>query len=96
MCSCSTIFLVSLCFLIFLVFFLLVSGPAVIGHSCCGVPANVLSVCLFVFWAKLIKKINLSKLENYGILYKFASESILSGANLELRRNGSFKTKICD
>ena len=24
------------------------SGPAVIGHSCCGVPANVLSVCLFV------------------------------------------------
>ena len=32
-------------------------GPAVIGHSCCGVPANVLSVCLFVclFLAKLIK-----------------------------------------
>ena len=26
-----------------------------IGHSCCGVPANVLSVCLFVFFAKLIK-----------------------------------------
>ena len=25
------------------------SEPAVIGHSCCGVPANVLSVCLFVF-----------------------------------------------
>ena len=24
------------------------SEPAVIGHSCCGVPANVLSVCLFV------------------------------------------------
>ena len=24
------------------------SGPAVIGHICCGVPANVLSVCLFV------------------------------------------------
>ena len=23
-------------------------GPAVIGHSCCGVPTNVLSVCLFV------------------------------------------------
>ena len=33
------------------------SEPAVIGHSCCGVPANVLSVCLFVclFLAKLIK-----------------------------------------
>ena len=34
-------------------------GPAVIGHSCCGVPANVLSVCLFVclfFLAKLVKK----------------------------------------
>ena len=30
------------------VLFFLVSGPAVIGHSCCGVPANVLSVCLFV------------------------------------------------
>ena len=32
-------------------------GPAVIGHSCCGVSANVLSVCLFVclFLAKLIK-----------------------------------------
>ena len=29
--------------------------PAVIGHSCCGVPANVLSVCLF--FAKLINKI---------------------------------------
>ena len=29
-------------------FSLLVSRPAVIGHSCCGVPANVLSVCLFV------------------------------------------------
>ena len=29
--------------------------PAVIGHSCCGVPANVLSVCLFVFFAKRIK-----------------------------------------
>ena len=42
--------LVSLCFLIFLVFyyFFLASGPAVIGHSCRGVPANVLSVCLFV------------------------------------------------
>ena len=26
------------------------NGPAVIGHSCCGVPANVLSVCLFVFF----------------------------------------------
>ena len=25
------------------------SEPAVIGHSCCGVPANVLSVFLFVF-----------------------------------------------
>ena len=25
------------------------SGPAVIDHSCCGVPANVLSVCLFFF-----------------------------------------------
>ena len=24
------------------------SEPAVIGHSCCGVPANVLYVCLFV------------------------------------------------
>ena len=24
------------------------SEPAVIGHSCCGVPANFLSVCLFV------------------------------------------------
>ena len=37
-----------------------INGPAVIGHSCCGVPANVLSVCLFVclfvFLAKLIKK----------------------------------------
>ena len=32
----------------FYYYFLLVSGPAVIGHSCCGVPANVLSVCLFV------------------------------------------------
>ena len=33
------------------------SEPAVIGHSCCGVPANVLSVSLFVclFLAKLIK-----------------------------------------
>ena len=31
------------------------NGPAVIGHSCCGVPANVLSVCLFVFFAKRIK-----------------------------------------
>ena len=27
----------------------MVVWPAVIGHSCCGVPANVLSVCLFVF-----------------------------------------------
>ena len=52
----AVLFLVSLCFLIFLVFiFFLVSGPAVIGHSCCGVPANVLFVCLFVFLAKLIK-----------------------------------------
>ena len=41
-------------------FFLLVSGPAVIGHSCCGVPAKVLSVCLFVCLfalTKLTKKI---------------------------------------
>ena len=38
-----------------------INGPAVISHSCCGVPANVLSVCLFVclfvFLAKLFKKI---------------------------------------
>ena len=28
----------------------------IFGHSCCGVPANVLSVCLFVFFlAKLIE-----------------------------------------
>ena len=26
---------------------LLVSGPAVVGHRCCSVPVNVLSVCLF-------------------------------------------------
>ena len=52
----AVVFLVSLSFLIFLVFFLSVSGPAVIVHSCCGVPANVLSVCLFVcIVAKLIK-----------------------------------------
>ena len=43
------VFLVPLCFLIFLaLIFLLVSRPNVIGHSCCGVPANVLSVCLLV------------------------------------------------
>ena len=39
-------------------YFLLVSRLAVIGHSCCGVPANVLFclfVCLFVFLASLIK-----------------------------------------
>ena len=52
----AVVFLVSLSFLIFLVFFLSVSGPAVIVHGCCGVPANVLSVCLFVcIVAKLIK-----------------------------------------
>ena len=45
----AVVFLVSLSFLIFLVFFFLsVSGPAVIVHSCCGVLAYVLSVCLFV------------------------------------------------
>ena len=82
----------------FIIFCLFISIQApVIGHSCCGVPANVLSFCLFFFLAKLRKKINLSKLENYGILSdKIASNLILSGANLELRRNGSFKTKICD
>ena len=36
------------------------AGLAVIGHSCCSVPANVLSVWLFVcfvfFLAKLIKE----------------------------------------
>ena len=48
------VFLVSLGVLNF--FFFLVSGLAVIVHSCCGVPANVLSVCLFFFFlAKLIK-----------------------------------------
>ena len=86
-------------FFIIFCFFISIRTP-VIGHSCCGVPANVLSFCLFVclfFLAKLRKKINLSKLENYGILSdKIASNLILSGANLELRRNGSFKTKICD
>ena len=30
-------------------------GPTVIGHSCCSVPANVLSVCLFVFFGKANK-----------------------------------------
>ena len=47
----AVVFLVLQCFLR-LLFFLLVSRPAVIGHSCCGVPANILSVCLFVclFW----------------------------------------------
>ena len=35
--------------LVFL-FFFLVSRLTVTGHSCCGVPANVLSVCLFVFF----------------------------------------------
>ena len=31
-------------------FFVLVVGPAVIGYSCCGVPANVLSVCFVLFF----------------------------------------------
>ena len=31
------------------------SEPAVIGHSCCGVPANVLSVCLFFGEANKLK-----------------------------------------
>ena len=57
LCSCSffsiAVFLHISCF-----YFLLVFGPAVIGHSCCSVPhANVVSVCLFFFLlAKLIKK----------------------------------------
>ena len=64
-CSCSIsclgVFLNISCLLLLLLLLsllllLLVSGPAVIGHSCCGVPANVLSVCLFVcFLAKLIE-----------------------------------------
>ena len=52
----AVVFLVSLSFLIFLSLFLSVSGPAVIVHSCYGVLAYGLSVCLFVcFLAKLIK-----------------------------------------
>ena len=45
-CSCSFS-----CIAVFFnfFFFLFVSGPAIIGRSCCGVPANVLSVCLFCF-----------------------------------------------
>ena len=43
-CRCVFFLLV----LVFLFFFFLVSRPTVTGHSCCGVPANVLSVCLFV------------------------------------------------
>ena len=35
--------------------FLLVSGPAVIGHSCCGVSANVLSFFFFLGEANKIK-----------------------------------------
>ena len=27
---------------------LLVSGPALVGHRCCSVTVNVLSLCLFV------------------------------------------------
>ena len=51
----AVVFLVSLSFNISF-FFLSVSGPAVIVHSCYGVLAYGLSVCLFVcFLAKLIK-----------------------------------------
>ena len=45
--------------LLLLLLLLLVSGPTVIGHSCCSVPSLpmfFLFVCLFVFLAKLIKK----------------------------------------
>ena len=39
--------------------------PAVIGHSCCGVPTNVLSICLFVCFFgeanKIPGKINLTR-----------------------------------
>ena len=41
-----------------------IHGPAVIGHSCWGVPANVLSVCLFVcLFVFLVKLINKNKNE---------------------------------
>ena len=47
--SCLGVFLNISCLLLLLllVVVVVVHGPAVIGHSCCGVPA-VLSVCLFV------------------------------------------------
>ena len=54
----------------FLVLFLLVSGPAVVGHSCCGVPANVLSVCLFGFFFGESNK-KRRKLERFGPTLKF-------------------------
>ena len=76
----AVVFRVSRCYLIFLVsqptfemtpgfkpftlLLVVVSGPAVIGHSCCGVPANVLSVCLFIclFFGEAYKiKIKISR-----------------------------------
>ena len=42
--SCIAVFFNIFCF-----YFLLVSRTALIGHSYCGVPANVLSLCLFYF-----------------------------------------------
>ena len=50
-CSCSFSCIAVLFNMSCIYFSLLVSGPVVIGHSCCGVPCNVLfclSVCLFV------------------------------------------------
>ena len=54
-----------------------------IGHSCCGVPANVLSVCLFVcfFLAKLIK----NKILNDNIEELSFNKVILIWAELNMK-----------
>ena len=67
-------FLYRCVFLIFLGFFISIRArcnwPQLLQCPC------QCSFCLFVcFFGEPNKKINLSKLENYGILYKFASES---------------------
>ena len=45
-------------------FFVLVVGPAVIGYSSCGVPANVLSVCLFVCFVFFFGEANIIKIKS--------------------------------